>query len=1156
MAWFSASVFLKGTTDRAKPGHELFVRCKIASKGTSDFHGLILGGRALDCEARRGLGFRPGPMTHVLDSLGVHLPRCENFSAERKDRAYPFRSVLSAVDQEAEGHLEPETGPRAMVVYAGEEGATLLPGEGALLPVRIAGNWTPEVSSCEVVLPVAGKVEAVPGIWDTGAREGMVLVTPYQEEVVLEEGDPVGELRAGAVVSGTCSCGAVDTVFVSQTAGLEPDTCQECGLEQPSLIGSVCYSCGRKGEIKSTPLQGCKCRAKTPRKARESRKGYGVFATFAVGLAALTAAYAFDPSQYESKSWSRAGASFSSLRREESRARTSFSNPRREEVWVTFPGGWVRTHPEAREKLFEFSEEASAPLTLNVDQLDSRRVTTGQFLDGESLFWEDSWREGDPWVFKGRPWVGETRFYAVGHGSEGSWRSTMTEPVFHIVEAPGGIDKMAEETPTERYYDALRRSLEKRFPKANQFLLDHLISLEAFLDKSIVFGFSYGVAKAEICKEGGKLLGHIVGRNGSEPDPERAKAVMDFAPLREKLHIQQFLGCSNWLRMYLPAEYGVCSKILTGYQRPDATFPPEGLGHGSTEGCKAVRAIKRMLAKSISLAMIDEASAISGACPLEQVADASGFAVGGTVVQMTRDHTRLKVLLTHSKSLTPPQQAWPPLVQEAFAQLEMKRATRKTFGTIRTLCWTDHANLTKAQHIDVGADVKLVRWVAEILADGSEIRSLSGRSAKLGDGFSRNPRDRDELLENRTKDLQGMAGQLKGFDLEAYLGGDTEDPDIPVAWAIGNDVVPGGASLVDGADPCGGVLVSRLYAGATATRQLKVLFLGDYTKHMENASEIVRLRSTLAQAMPGWEIAVRASEGPFEDDVGNTSHLDGAAANLKGERQVKRLRVDLLTACAKALRAMGSYLPDFAVGVGQGAVVLGLLRLPLVVEVTLQARNLQRKEIREVVSGWSGVKSIWRVNPRLWRTQAGGDLLKAACPEVSRVFPEEPTKGFGVVTRSPKEESSRQVCDILGLGVLKDISEAPLMNLAVEPGRDVWEHDGRCSCGKRAYVFGRCTTCIEKEASDDFRAAAAAREALEPEGAEAGDGELLAEELMVLSAVPTAPNEPKACFVNFRLVQSWAKAWEDSGRPGGFHDLPGRLGKVAGLGEGKEPAVA
>lgn len=117
-----------------------------------------------------------------------------------------------------------------------------------------------------------------------------------------------------------------------------------------------------------------------------------------------------------------------------------------------------------------------------------------------------------------------------------------------------------------------------------------------------------------------------------------------------------------------------------------------------------------MLANTINLAVFDEASAISGACPLEQVADASGFAVGGTVLQMTRDLSRMKVLLTHSKSLTPPQQSWPPLIQEAYAQLEVKRMTRKTLGSIRTVCWTDHANLTKAQHMDVGADVKLIRW--------------------------------------------------------------------------------------------------------------------------------------------------------------------------------------------------------------------------------------------------------------------------------------------------------------------------------------------------------------------------------------------------------------------------------------------------------------
>ena len=48
-----------------------------------DWRGLILGGRALDCAGRMGLGFRPGPETHVLDTLGVQIPRCEDLTRTR-----------------------------------------------------------------------------------------------------------------------------------------------------------------------------------------------------------------------------------------------------------------------------------------------------------------------------------------------------------------------------------------------------------------------------------------------------------------------------------------------------------------------------------------------------------------------------------------------------------------------------------------------------------------------------------------------------------------------------------------------------------------------------------------------------------------------------------------------------------------------------------------------------------------------------------------------------------------------------------------------------------------------------------------------------------------------------------------------------------------
>ena len=177
-----------------------------------------------------------------------------------------------------------------------------------------------------------------------------------------------------------------------------------------------------------------------------------------------------------------------------------------------------------------------------------------------------------------------------------------------------------EEPPTDEYYDLLRKDMGHRHPKTCTHLLDHLVSLEDFLDKSVLFGFSFEVGKVQVCVAG-KLLGHSIGRPGAE-------------------------------------------------------FPAGGLGSSTTAGCKAFNAIKNMMCDHITLAAFDEAAAADGSCPLEQVADPSGIAVGGSLVQMSRDMAKLKVLVTHSKSLTAAQQNLPPLIQEAFAQLEVKRATR------------------------------------------------------------------------------------------------------------------------------------------------------------------------------------------------------------------------------------------------------------------------------------------------------------------------------------------------------------------------------------------------------------------------------------------------------------------------------------------------
>ena len=85
---------------------------------------------------------------------------------------------------------------------------------------------------------------------------------------------------------------------------------------------------------------------------------------------------------------------------------------------------------------------------------------------------------------------------------------------------------------------------------------------------------------------------------------------------------------------------------------------------------------------------------------------------------MCADLTKANILLTAGKGLTPPQQSWHPLTLEGYAQLETKRAQKRVLGSLRSICWTDHANWTK-QTVLVDIDVKHLRWVNWILADGS-----------------------------------------------------------------------------------------------------------------------------------------------------------------------------------------------------------------------------------------------------------------------------------------------------------------------------------------------------------------------------------------------------------------------------------------------------
>ena len=158
-------------------------------------------------------------------------------------------------------------------------------------------------------------------------------------------------------------------------------------------------------------------------------------------------------------------------------------------------------------------------------------------------------------------------------------------------------------------------------------------------------------------------------------------------------------------------------------------------------------------------------------------------------------------------------------------------------------------------------DVRVFRWVSEIVADGSEIRSLSGRNCRLADGTSRKPADRNEIIAQRTKDVEGIAGQVRIFNLDRFLS-DCEHPDVAIPWAVGDDCVPpsnkeakssaqvSGCPVFSGASAAAPLDLPLLMASAGVCPTLQVLYVPDYVVPNARVLATQQLAKKLEQVFP------------------------------------------------------------------------------------------------------------------------------------------------------------------------------------------------------------------------------------------------------------------------------------------------------------------
>ena len=80
---------------------------------------------------------------------------------------------------------------------------------------------------------------------------------------------------------------------------------------------------------------------------------------------------------------------------------------------------------------------------------------------------------------------------------------------------------------------------------------------------------------------------------------------------------------------------------------------------------------------------------------------------------------------------------------------------------------------------------------------------------------------------------------------------------------------------------------------------------------------------------------------------------------------------------------------------------------------------------------------------------------------MSKPFIEPPLRGYGIMGKVTLGDG---VLKVLRLDGARSIEDAAIRSMLDEPSREVWDHDGVCSCGKETYLFSRCPSCIQAEA--------------------------------------------------------------------------------------------
>lgn len=302
----------------------------------------------------------------------------------------------------------------------------------------------------------------------------------------------------------------------------------------------------------------------------------------------------------------------------------------------------------------------------------------------------------------------------------------------------------------------------------------HMRELEEVFRVIIEAGLELKLAKCEFAKDSIKFCGHVVTRQGLQPDIKGAKVqnIIKLAPPSDLSGVRRFLGALNFFREYI-------SRFATK-AAPLYSLLTKGNGNRFAWGAEQDVAFRQLKQDLLSSPVLVHVNWDLTQFPFTVTTDASTTGLGACLFQMQADK-RLRPVTFLARSLSVEERKYDVMGREALAIHWAVTSLKEYLMGARFFMKTDHAPLKYIADSRTTVD-RVNRWFLSLSEYDFEVHYIKGVDNKVADYLSR------VYAEGRLEAARDAA-VTNGRLLAAMGGGDTFDAVPPQSARTGSGSV-------------------------------------------------------------------------------------------------------------------------------------------------------------------------------------------------------------------------------------------------------------------------------------------------------------------------------------------------------------------------------